>query len=243
MASIGNVILGSAAALLMWTCIGVAVARAVLPQRALWWPVAPALGWAVHSAATLPLFMLIGFNRITVTIVTVLTVAAAAYALWRQTDARERDKEALGVPLWAWIGALVLALGPASAILPKFVDGAVVLSGPIFDHAKVAMIDEMVRLGLPPGNPFFGEEGQPSRLVYYYLLHFSAAELALLLGHQRLGGGCGADLVQRLRIADADGRARHLDQRTQARGVVCPAGLHDRIAAPAARASSPASIP
>ena len=72
MASIGNVILGSAAALLVWTCIGLAVARAVLPQRALWWPVAPALGWAVHSAAALPLFMLIGFNRITVTIVTAL---------------------------------------------------------------------------------------------------------------------------------------------------------------------------
>ena len=181
MASIGNVILGSAAALLVWTCIGVAVARAVLPQRALWWPVAPALGWAVHSAATLPLFMLVGFNRITVMIVTVLSVAAAAYALWRQPRLG-RDKETAGVPLWAWIGALVLALSPASAILPKFVDGAVVLSGPIFDHVKVAMIDEMVRLGLPPGNPFFGEEGQPSRLVYYYLLHFSAAELALLLG-------------------------------------------------------------
>jgi hypothetical protein len=181
MASTGNVILGGAAALLIWTCIGVAVARAVLPQRALWWPVAPALGWAVHSAATLPLFMLIGFNRITVTIVTLLTVAAAAYALWRQPGA-QRDKDSLGVPPWAWIGALVLALAPASAILPKFVDGAVVLSGPIFDHVKVAMIDEMVRLGLPPGNPFFGEEGQPTRLAYYYLLHFSAAELSLLLG-------------------------------------------------------------
>ena len=186
-ASIGNVILGSAAALLMWTCVGFAVARAVLPQPALWWPVAPALGWAVHSAATLPLFMLTGFNRITVTTVTVLTVAAAAYALWRQPRLEhdkglERDKDGPGVPLWAWIGALVLALVPASAIVPKFVDGAVVLSGPIFDHVKVAMIDEMTRLGLPLENPFFGEEGQPSRLAYYYLLHFSAAELSLLLG-------------------------------------------------------------
>ncbi len=94
----------------------------------------------------------------------------------------EHDKDAIAVPCWAWLGALILALGPAAAILPKFADGAVILSGPIFDHAKVAMIDEMIRLGLPPGNPFFGEAGQPSRLVYYYLLHFSAAELALLLG-------------------------------------------------------------
>ena len=182
MASTTNVILGTAAALIVWTTIGLAVARMVLPQRVLQWPVAPALGWAVHSAATLPLFMLIGFNRITVTIVTLLTLAAAAYALWRQSGAAERDKDAVGVPYWAWIGALILTLGPASAILPKFADGAVILSGPIFDHAKVAMVDEMIRLGLPPGNPFFGEEGQPSRLVYYYLLHFSAAEIALLLG-------------------------------------------------------------
>ena len=106
MASISNVILGSAAALLVWTCIGLAVARAVLPQRALWWPVAPALGWAVHSAAALPLFMLIGFNRITVTIVTVLAVAAAAYALWRQPRAARPTRTASAFPLWAWIGAL-----------------------------------------------------------------------------------------------------------------------------------------
>ena len=182
MASTTNVILGTAAALILWTAIGLAVARAVLSERALMWPLAPALGWAVHSAATLPLFMLIGFNRMTVAIVTLLSLAGAAYALWRQSEALKRDEGATTVPYWAWIGALVLTLGPAYAILPKFADGAVILSGPIFDHAKIAMVDEMIRLGLPPGNPFFGEDGQPSRLVYYYLLHFSAAELALLLG-------------------------------------------------------------
>lgn len=182
MASTTNVIFGTVAALLVWTSIGLAVARTVLSERALMWPVAPALGWAIHSATTLPLFMLIGFTRATVTIVTLLSIAAGTYALWQQSGSLKRTEGAPVVPYWAWIGALILALGPASAILPKFADGAVVLSGPIFDHAKVAMIDEMIRLGLPPGNPFFGEEGQPSRLVYYYLLHFSAAELALLLG-------------------------------------------------------------
>jgi hypothetical protein len=182
MASTLNVILGTAAALVLWTVIGLAVARAVLPQRALHGPLAPALGWAVHSAATLPLFMFAGLNRITVAVVTLLSLAAAGYALWRQPNLAERDKNAITVPAWAWIGALILTLGPASAILPKFVDGAVVLSAPIFDHAKIAIVDDMIRLGLPPGNPFFGEESQPSRLVYYYLLHFSAAEIALLLG-------------------------------------------------------------
>jgi hypothetical protein len=182
MASTINVIFGTAAALLIWTIIGLAAARAVLPQRALIGPVAPALGWAVHSAATLPLFMVIGFNRASVAIVTLLTLAASGYWLWRQSGSPKSNESSATVPPWAWIGAIILAFGPAAAILPKFVDGAVLLSAPIFDHVKVAMIDEMVRLGLPPGNPFFGEEGQPARLVYYYLLHFSAAELALLTG-------------------------------------------------------------
>jgi hypothetical protein len=50
----------------------------------------------------------------------------------------------------------------------------------MFDHAKVAMIDEMTRLGVPPGNPFHG--GQDTPLAYYYLWHFSAAELKLATG-------------------------------------------------------------
>ena len=52
MASTTNVILAAVAALILWTVIGLAVARAVLPARTLIWPVAPVLGWAVHSAAT-----------------------------------------------------------------------------------------------------------------------------------------------------------------------------------------------
>jgi hypothetical protein len=71
-------------------------------------------------------------------------------------------------------------MAPAEAILPKFAGDAVFLADPIFDHAKVALIDDMARLGLPPGNPFFAEGA--SRFVYYYLWHFSAAELSRLLG-------------------------------------------------------------
>ena len=35
---------------------------------------------------------------------------------------------------------------------------------------------------LPPVNPVFGEFGAPGQLAYYYLWHFSAAELALAVG-------------------------------------------------------------
>jgi hypothetical protein len=50
----------------------------------------------------------------------------------------------------------------------------------MFDHAKLAMIDDMTRMGLPPGNPFFGESGD--RLPYYYLWYFGAAQFARGLG-------------------------------------------------------------
>src|SRR5262249_39748436 len=86
----------------------------------------------------------------------------------------------------AYAAAALLALAPAIALLPKSVEAGVILAGPIFDHSKIAIVDEMARLGVPPGNPFIGEGA--SRLVYYYFLPFSAARLAPPL---RLGGLAG----------------------------------------------------
>jgi hypothetical protein len=168
------------AAALLWTCIGLPLARRVVPG-ALALPVAPALGWAVHSAAALPVFFLIGFTKETLLGVTGAALIAAFFALVLQLGPDEAEQPAR-VPIWAFAIAALLACGPAAAILPKLTGDGVALAAPIFDHAKVAMIDEMVRLGVPPGNPFFGEPGEPTRLVYYYLWHFSAAEVALLTG-------------------------------------------------------------
>jgi hypothetical protein len=79
---------------------------------------------------------------------------------------------------------------PALALMPKYEDGGVLLGPPMFDHVKVAMIDGMVRQGLPPVNPFFGGAGSHA-LTYYYLWHFSAAVLAKALGL----GGWAADIA------------------------------------------------
>jgi hypothetical protein len=86
------------------------------------------------------------------------------------------------VPLWSFALSAILALVPAVAILPKFSGDAVYVADPIFDHAKIAIIDAMARLGLPPVNPVFSEFGVPDHLPYYYLWHFSAAAVALTLG-------------------------------------------------------------
>ena len=175
------VVLCAVAAASFWTVLGFALARRLVgPALAL--PIAPALGWAVHSAAALPILLLAGFSITTVAIVSAAALAASFVALLAQRS-RHDNPPSPSVPVWAYLGAAVLALAAAVAIMPKVGIDGVAFAPPIFDHSKATLIDEMTRLRLPPGNPFFGAVGEPaSRLAYYYLWHFSAAELALLTG-------------------------------------------------------------
>ena len=175
------VVLCAVAAASFWTVLGFALARRLVgPALAL--PIAPALGWAVHSAAALPILLLVGFSTTTVSIVSAAALAASLVALVTQRP-RHESPPGLRVP------ALGLYRRGRAGACCRGGDHAqgrrrwVAFAPPIFDHSKVALIDEMTRLGLPPGNPFFGAVGEPApRLAYYYLWHFSAAELALLTG-------------------------------------------------------------
>jgi hypothetical protein len=129
----------------------------------------------------LPIYPWIGFSPIAVLGTGALCVLASGLAFSGRAPQRQAE-DAADIPAWAFAAAAVLALAPAVAILPKFSSDAVQLADPIFDHSKIAIIDAMARLGLPPVNPVFGELGAPGHLAYYYLWHFSAAELALALG-------------------------------------------------------------
>ena len=178
MASPVNAALCALLATAFWSFLGYALARHLLP-RALAIGAAPVMGWAVHSAATLPLFFLIGFSPLAVVAVAALCVAVAVATL---KLAANGDAEATpAIPWWAFAAAAVLALAPAVAILPKIAPGAVHLADPIFDHSKIAIIDAMTRQGLPPVDPVFGAAGPHGQFFYYYLWHFSAAALALPL--------------------------------------------------------------
>lgn len=160
-----------------WTLIGLPLARRLLPGPLSAFA-APALGWALHSAIGLPLHRLIGFTSVSVLVVSALSVAGAIAFLWRMP--RPKASYAPGTLIGAAVAAAFVSLCVAIAIAPKFDGAAVLLSPAIFDHSKVAMIDEMARRGVPPGNPFQG--GQNAPLAYYYLWHFSAAELVLATG-------------------------------------------------------------
>jgi hypothetical protein len=183
MASIGNAALCALVAAAFWSLLGYALARHLLPP-ALAIGTAPVLGWAVHSAAALPAFELIGFSRAAVMIISAICILASGGSIWAPA-ARRNGGVVPAAPAWVYAAAgaaAILALAPAAALLPKFSGAAVYLSDPIFDHSKIAIIDAMTRQGLPPINPIFDEFGTPGQLAYYYLWHFSAAGVALTLG-------------------------------------------------------------
>ncbi|HEX3938045.1 MAG TPA: hypothetical protein VHX43_11130 [Xanthobacteraceae bacterium] len=179
MASIVNAALCALVAAAFYTAFGYAVGRHLLP-RVLALGMAPVFGWAVVSATSLPVLTLLRFSPATVAGLAALFLVIAAGALiTASADGEPASQPA--VPLWCFPAAGLLALVPASAILPKFSAGGVHLADPIFDHAKIAAIDAMMRQGLPPIDPVFGAVGGSARLAYYYLWHFSAAELAMPL--------------------------------------------------------------
>jgi hypothetical protein len=178
MASTLHAAIGAVVALGFWTALGLSISRRILP-RALALPIAPALGWAVHSAAALPILLALGFSAFGVAALAAIALMGAAAASRHALDDQAPHER---IPGWAYLATAVLALAPAAAIMPERVGDAVVVAEPIFDHAKVAIIDAMSRLGLPPANPFFGEFGERGRLAYYYLWYFSAAQLAIVTG-------------------------------------------------------------
>jgi hypothetical protein len=179
MASPVNAALCALIATAFWTWLGYALGRHLFP-RVLAIGAAPVIGWAAHSAVMLPIHIGVGFSPSVVVGAAALCALAAGLSLSLRAPASEAAPIPT-IPLSAFAAAAVLALVPAVAILPKFSADAVQLADPIFDHAKIAIVDAMARLGLPPVNPVFGQSGAPGHLAYYYLWHFSAAELALAL--------------------------------------------------------------
>jgi hypothetical protein len=183
MASLIDILPCAIGALVIYTCLGLPLATRIAP-RSLAVTMAPGLGWAVHSVLALPLLFALGMSKLSIVAIFVVPLAVALVDLWRDRQAfagaAPLPRATLVMYAVAFVGAVLLACVLMAAVLPKSSAEGVTLAGPIFDHSKIAMIDEMARLGVPPGNPFFGADGSPAHLSYYYLWHFSAAELSVL---------------------------------------------------------------
>jgi hypothetical protein len=165
------------AAALFWSLVGWPFARRCLPAGLPAAAVCPLLGWCIHTAlaATVLRFTGFGFGAVAGTGVLVLLVAWAMHLSAKPPSAE---------PMPGWLPLLcgVIACLPAAAILPSQGAGGVRLAAPIFDHSKIAMVDAMLRLGVPPVNPFYGAPGVPAHLAYYWWWHASAAEIGRMVG-------------------------------------------------------------
>jgi hypothetical protein len=220
MPSLPDVALCGVAELTIGFAVGLPIARLVLgPSVAP--ALAPMLGWAVFNVLALPILSLIGFSRAAIALVYGIALLAGLVAL---VKSRAPKDDAPGVPTGAFGAAALLAVIPGLAVWPKTGMGGVLLSEAMFDHSKAAIIDDIARLGLPPGNPF-STLGGP-HLVYYYLWHFGAAIPAALFG----AGGWAADIALTWFTAFASlalmmGLAVHLGGNRLAAWLVIPIGL------------------
>lgn len=177
MASFEHALSAAVAMAVVWTWVGVPLAARLFagPGMLL---LAPGLGFAVHTVVALPVFRLVGMGRGAIVTVTVACLVAALVAM-------RRHKQTLRMPVSLAVAvglAALLAWVPAASVLPKATSEGVTLAASIFDHSKIAMIDEMARSGVPALNPFISESGAPDRLAYYYLWHFGASVFAVLTG-------------------------------------------------------------
>jgi hypothetical protein len=179
MPSFSHALLCAAAELLLGICVGLPVALRLISARPLALALAPVIGWAVFNTLALPILSVVGFTRTTVALLCGFAVLGGLAAMLPGRS-RSAASPGVGAGLSAYGAAALLAVVPAMAVWPKPGQGGVVLSEAMFDHSKAAIIDDIVRLGLPPGNPFFADAAP--RLVYYYLWHFSAAVPAALFG-------------------------------------------------------------
>ena len=181
MPSILHVFLCFAAALLFWGTVGLALSRRLMPA-ALALPVAPALGWAVHSALALPLYRLIGFTPLDALCsfpCSFLAVALLALRLPRPGQRRDRrPRSALGLCAGGFARRRSGRRGVSEILWRRRRLGRTDLrSLQSRDHrrndaARPAAGQSVFRRG----------RARSHGLAYYYLWHFSAAELALIPG-------------------------------------------------------------
>jgi hypothetical protein len=194
MASTSSAFFCAIMALVLWVSIGWLYARRLALHPALVLPLAPMLGWAVQNVIALVLMQLVGFSipAILATIPLACLPALLPPGSVKSLLMRRDDGDAARLSGWIYLAAALAALIPAAAVMPKFLGDGVVLAAPIFDHSKVALIDEMLRNGLPPANPVFAEGGGAGSVSYYYLWHVGAAQIARLTGASGWEGDIGA---------------------------------------------------
>ncbi|MER9606362.1 hypothetical protein [Mesorhizobium sp. M0243] len=142
--------------------------------------ISPAIGLGIFGAAGVSIFHLLSLTAINL----ILTVLALfAVTLWLSKGSVDPLLRSPTNPGFSWLAvAFLLCLLPTFAIIPQHYAESAGVGDPIWDHAKIAIINEIAQNGLPPGNPYYSQVGTPSRLIYYYVWHFIAACSSVITG-------------------------------------------------------------
>ena len=185
MASPINAILCALIATAFWTLLGFALARHLLP-RVLALGAAPVIGWATHSAVMLPIYLWIGLSPMTVVAVGALCVLVSGFSLSLPAPGSEAedapDRFAMDIRRRCGAGAGAGRRHPAEILrrcraarrsdLRSFQERYHRRDRPARRAAGQSRVRPVWRQ-MRPGY------GLGSCLAYYYLWHFSAAEVAL----------------------------------------------------------------
>ncbi|HDN25584.1 MAG TPA: hypothetical protein ENG03_00510 [Thioploca sp.] len=147
--------------------------------------VAPALGLCTYGPFSLTFTALFGYS--TLTLIVAWLLFQAAILLWlRQLQSSTSAENFCNLSnkhsFFLLIGAAAWSIIPTMNIFPALYKGGLFVNDPIFDHAKVAIIDAIAREGLLPINPYYAPDGETIPVIYYYTWHFLASQLKLLAG-------------------------------------------------------------
>ena len=99
MASLSNAVVCALIATAFWS-LSYALARRLVP-RVLALGAAPVIGWSVHSAVTLPIYLLFGFSSFVVIGIGSACILVAALSLLQPSAAREAEP-LLTIPVWGF---------------------------------------------------------------------------------------------------------------------------------------------
>ncbi|MER9056894.1 hypothetical protein [Mesorhizobium sp. M0910] len=142
--------------------------------------IAPVIGLGIFGAAGVSVFHLLPLTAINLILV---VLALFAVAFWLSKGAVDPLLRSPTNPGFSWLTvAFLLCLLPTFAIIPQHYGESAGVGDPIWDHTKIAIINEIAQNGLPPGNPYYSEAGTPSKLIYYYVWHFIAACSSVITG-------------------------------------------------------------
>ncbi|WP_085035781.1 hypothetical protein [Ensifer aridi] len=142
--------------------------------------IAPVIGLGIFGAAGVSVFHLLPLTPINLILI---VVALSAVAIRLANGAIDPLLRSTTGPGLSWFPvSFLLCLLPAFAIIPQHYGESVGMGHPIWDHTKIAIVNEIAQNGLPPANPYYSEAGTSHTLIYYYVWHFIAACSSVVTG-------------------------------------------------------------